>query len=287
MGMAVEDADAIAALATDKAIQQMLLSSAPMHRVVLTRSFYLSVHEVTQSQFKTITGTNPSGFSPHGQGADMVKDEDTEVFPAENVSASDAEDFCNKLSLRDMRQPDGYRLPTEAEWEWACRAGTTTTWSHGNNASALPTFAWFGPPVSSRTHPVGQLISNPFGLFDMHGNVMEWCQDWHGQDYYKLLLPDVAVDPIGPETGFAKVVRGGNWSNFPLMHGSACRFKLIPTGSVNGIGFRVALSIPEIRDAVFGDSTKENSKSIEAEDTPQDVPTTEVSPASLHKEANL
>lgn len=119
----------------------------------------------------------------------------------------------------------------------------------------------------------------------MHGNVMEWCQDWHGQNYYDLLQNDVTVDPFGAESGFTKVIRGGNWSNHASIQGSACRYKLIPIGVTNGVGIRVALSIPKMGDAVSRELTKETLRSIEVEIAPQIVPIAEVSTVGLNGES--
>ena len=115
---------------------------------------------------------------------------------------------------------DGYRLPTEAEWEWACRAGTATSWSHGEQESTLETVAWFNAKSGARTHPVGQLKANPFGLYDMHGNVWEWCQDWHGA----YAQGGILEDPQGPDAGSARVLRGGSWGNGASFCRSAFRY---------------------------------------------------------------
>ncbi len=172
----------------------------PEHRVRITRPFYLGIYEVTQAQYKAVTGRNPGHFSATGGGADRVGGQLTPDFPVENVSWFDAIGFCNKLSEKerkkpfykvdgaDVRVPDwngqGYRLPTEAEWEHACRAGTSTVFSFGNKRTQSQEYGWFAENSEQRTHRVGQKRPNPFGLYDVHGNVWEWCWDSHLNEYY-------------------------------------------------------------------------------------------------------
>ncbi len=166
------------------------IEEKPQHRVRISKSFYLGVYEVTQAQYKM--ENNPSAFSPNGDGKDKVAGQSTDQYPMEGVSWFDAVIFCNKLSAKegrrpfyeiddkDVRVPDwngpGYRLPTEAEWEYACRANasTPTRYSFGDDAAQLGEYGWF-QFNSSRPHPVGRKKPNGFGLHDMHGNVSEWC----------------------------------------------------------------------------------------------------------------
>ena len=155
------------------------LDEKPRHEVRITRPFYLGVHEVTQGQYRAVMGENPSHFKR------------SDDLPVEEVSWLDAVRFCNKLSEREGRTPyyliedddvtiaggDGYRLPTEAEWEYACRAGTTTRFSFGDDENALGRYAWYLANSKYHTHPVGTKQPNAFGLYNMHGNVREWCWD--------------------------------------------------------------------------------------------------------------
>ena len=196
------------------------------HEVTLTQPFYLGVTEVTNAQWKAVKGNVPSHW----------KDDDR---PVENVSWEDAVSFCKKLSSLPAERAAGrvYRLPTEAEWEYACRAGTTTSYSFGNDKSLLGDFAWFGGNADGRTHPVGQKQPNAWGLYDMHGNAWEWCSDWYG-DY-----PSGAVsDPLGPLSGSRRVYRGGPWSSSAGFCRSAYRGRNLPSTRGSFLGFRLALS---------------------------------------------
>jgi len=133
----------------------------PIHRVVISQDFWIGIYEVTQAQYKAVMDKNPSKF----QGDDL---------PVETVSWHDAERFCRRLSQMEGRL---YRLPTEAEWEYTCRAGSTAKFCFGDDSSALGDYAWYTGNYDSQTHSVGQRLPNAFGLHDMHGNVLEWCQD--------------------------------------------------------------------------------------------------------------
>jgi formylglycine-generating enzyme required for sulfatase activity len=173
------------------------------HSVRISRPFYLGIYEVTQAEFRAVVGTNPSYFSSKGGGKAAVANMNTDRFPVENVSWHDAIVYCAKLSEREGLKPcnsasgdlipggTGYRLPTEAEWEYACRAGTTTQFAFG--AKITPKDAnfnvnrnkYFTPSENflGRTAAVGSYRPNSFGLYDMHGNVSEWCQDWYDENY--------------------------------------------------------------------------------------------------------
>jgi len=181
----------------------------PAHRVQIS-SFYMDRCEVTQQSYRSLMGDNPAKFS----GPDR---------PVERVSWFAAIRYCNMRSLREGLKPcydlkslqcdfdaDGYRLPTEAEWEYACRAGTATRYYFGNDASRLGSFAWFKGNSGRMTHPVKQKAPNPWGLYDMHGNVAEWCQDFASEDYRQHTE---TFDPRGPKTGQERVLRGGSWSS--------------------------------------------------------------------------
>ncbi len=194
-----------------------------LHKVTLTQSIEMGTHEVTQAQYESVMGTNPSAFT----GSDN---------PVEQVSWHDAVEFCLRLSDLPEEKAAGneYRLPTEAEWEYACRAGTTTNYSFGANASKLGDYAWFDKNSGGSTHPVGKKSANRFGLYDMHGNVWEWCQDWQGD------LPSGPVsDPQGPSLGKNRSDRGGGFSDTPVYMRSALRGYLQPEERASSLGFRV------------------------------------------------
>ncbi len=216
------------------------------HRVKITKPFYMSVHEVTQSQYERMMGKNPSHFSASGEGSwalrpgffsRLLRAPDTLQFPVEQVSWNDAVEFCNRLSKSEGVE---YRLPTEAEWEYACRAGATTAYSFGDDERQLPQYAWYKDNFSETTHPVGELKPNAWGLFDMHGNVWEWCQDWYGD--YDL---QVVSDPTGPASGIRRVLRGGAFSYRPRLVRAAIRYNSFrPDGRSLSFGFRLARTYP-------------------------------------------
>jgi len=209
MGSTKNQIDVVRKYASDGKNEQ------PQHLVKITRPFFLGIHEVTQFQYQLVMGENPSYFK-------RVGEESSHYLPVEGVSWLDAVLFCNKLSEQEKRTPfyringtevtiaggNGYRLPTEAEWEYACRAGSTTLFPFGDDVSKLGDHAWYGGRGNSggRTHPVGQQRPNAWGLYDMLGNVAEWCQDWYEAGYYTASPP---ADPPGPSEGSSRVARGG------------------------------------------------------------------------------
>jgi formylglycine-generating enzyme required for sulfatase activity len=205
------------------------------HEVTLTQGYWLGKYEVTQAQYEAVMGTNPSGF----KGADL---------PVEKVSWYDAKEFCAKLTAFEKatgRLPEGYEytLPTEAQWEYACRAGTTTALNSGKNLSdkdqclEMDEVGWYKYNSDRATHPVGQKLPNVWGLYDMHGNVWEWCLDRYG-DY-----PTSAVtDPTGPIMGSSRVIRGGSWYFYAGGCRSATRSGNGPSYYDSNYGFRVALA---------------------------------------------
>ncbi len=211
----------------------------PQHEVRITRPFYLGVFEVTQGQYRAVMGNNPSHF----EGSDDL--------PVESVSWPNTVRFCNKLSEREGRKPYyqidgdmvtiaggyGYRLPTEAEWEYACRAGTSTRFPFGDDENALGQYGWFSVNSNRRTHPVGERQPNAFGLYDMHGNVWEWCWDGYGAAYYKR---SPLNDPQGPERASVRVHRGGGWPTAPHFAESAARNGSGPVHLSYDLGFRLA-----------------------------------------------
>lgn len=207
-------------------------------RTVSLDAFYMSRTEITQQQYEDVMGANPSSSKAAKQ-------------PVEKVTWHDALRFCNALSEREGLQAvyadiggnltadftaNGFRLPTEAEWEYACRAGTSTTYYTGETVADLSRCAWFTGNADGRPHDVGQLEANDFGLHDMHGNVFEWCWDWFAPGYYAQAEND---NPRGPEGGEEKVCRGGSWFVYHYGCRSAFRSMLDPELSGIDIGFRI------------------------------------------------
>ncbi len=201
------------------------MMGSPQRRVTLTRPYYMGIHPVTQAQYERVAGDNPSHF----KGEDHL--------PVERISWDEAATFCRRLSEQAGKR---FRLPTEAEWECACRGGTTTAYCFGDDEARMDEYAWFGGNSGSRTHPVGRKKPNAWGLYDMHGNVWEWCADWY-QDGYSG-LPD--TDPTGPETGKYRVLRGGSWHDHARFCRSAYRSWLAPVHRFNSNGFRIVLDFP-------------------------------------------
>ena len=226
----------------------------PQHRVTITRPFYMGVCEVTQDEYKQVMKDNPSKFK------------DSDQQPVEYVSWLDAVKFCNALSRKESLKPfykidgddvtvidcngEGYRLPTEAEWEYSCRGRTPTVTRYwfGDDVAQLGVHAWFGDNSKQSTHPVGGGgTENPLGLCDMHGNVWEWCWDWYGENFYSS--PVAAVDPRGPDRASYRVFRGGSWNRDPPLLRSAYRSRDSPVHRNFLLGFRVARSSVGLRGA--------------------------------------
>ena len=157
-------------------------------------------------------GKSPSGFSASGKEERKVVGQDTKRFPVENVSWDEAVEFCRRLSAlpEETAARRQYRLPSEAQWEYACRAGSTTHYYFGDDAGSLGGYAWYGDNSGGVTHAVGQKRPNGWGLYDMYGNVWQWCADWHGAAYYAESPTD---DPIGPPEGPHHANRGGSWNH--------------------------------------------------------------------------
>jgi uncharacterized protein (TIGR02996 family) len=199
-----------------------------LHRVTLTRGFWLATHLVSQAQWRLVLRKNPSRF----KGRDL---------PVENVSWQDCQEFCAALGRLTGQQ---FRLPSEAEWEWACRAGTTTPFFFGGTISTDQanydgqfTYGRGKKGVCrAKTTPVGSFSPNAWGLFDMHGNVSEWCGDWYG-----AYPAGDCTDQLGQDGGDARVVRGGCWVNIPGGCRSAIRWRYRPTSHNNLFGCRVVL----------------------------------------------
>ena len=244
-----EIAQALGSAGDDKLWQETIHSEGPRHKVLLTKATYVGVHEVTQGQFEHIMGRNPSRFGPTGASKDVIVDLDTSRFPVEKVSWDEATRFCVQLSqVQDPTDDVAYRLLTDAEWEFCCRAGTTTElWIGENHQERLQT-AWTYENSGDRTHAVGELKENPFGLYDVHGNVWEWVQDGWDPAFYSQLQGHLAVDPIKPSVaGAPHVTKGGCWSSSVASCRSATRCPETAAYSGTLIGFRVSLAVEAVR----------------------------------------
>jgi formylglycine-generating enzyme required for sulfatase activity len=223
----------------------------PQHRVVISHNLFIGVYPVTQKEFQELMEFNPSTAV------------ENETCPADSVSWYSAVEFCNKMSELEAFTPfyelksvkrrasgliekadvtslggDGYRLPTEAEWEYACRAGSITPWCFGDQVQDVGEYAWYIDNSTLETHPVGQRKPNSWGVYDMHGNVMEWCHDWYA-DFYYAQCPDEDENPTGPEDGTSKVLRGGAWQFGAEATRCAYRNSSTPDAAAAVIGFRV------------------------------------------------
>jgi formylglycine-generating enzyme required for sulfatase activity len=204
------------------------------HEVTISKAFYLGKTEVTQGQYEQVMGNNPSHFQKR-----VIRKSDSSTYPVELVSWKKAVEFCKRLSALSAEKAAGrvYRLPTEAEWEYACRAGTRTAYCFGDKVQNLGDYAWWGENSDGSTHPVGGKKANAWGLHDMHGNVWEWCSDWYGE------YPKGAVtDPAGPAGGSFRVVRGGCGYRTAGSYRSADRCWHDPSRRYFTLGFRLALS---------------------------------------------
>ena len=244
----------------------------PQHRVRITKPFYLGTYHVTRGQFRQFVKDSgyktdaEKGEKPGASGWDPEKKafgfnakyswrnagfEQTDEHPVVNVSWNDAVEYCKWLSKKEGKT---YRLPTEAEWEYACRAGTTTRYWSGDDpetlakvgnvadAAAKAQFPDWKYTIKANdgyvfTAPVGKFKPNAFGLYDMHGNAWQWCADWYGAGYYAASPAD---DPTGPDSGNVRVLRGGSWGDWPGVSRSAVRYGCSPVDRFGFTGFRVA-----------------------------------------------
>lgn len=208
----------------------------PRHRVRINKPFYLGLYEVTQDVYQQLLGTNPSNCHSQGRLGNLLAGRDTGRHPVENVSWEEAVEFCRQLSAQPDERAAGhrYRLPTEAEWEYACRAGTTTRWCSGDNEHDLKPYAWFQP--GQLTHPVGEKRPNAWALYDMPGNVWEWTADRQDPAYY---AQSPTNDPEGPRTGEYHIFRGGCSDGPAFLARSAFRMGGLRTPEGRLIGFRV------------------------------------------------
>ena len=190
----------------------------PVHTVEID-GFWIGKYEVTQRQYEALMGNNPSYY----KGPDR---------PVEAVSWDDATAFCRKLSEAAGKR---YRLPTEAQWEYACRAGSSSNWCFGNDESRLGDYVWYEGNSGKQTHDIGGKSPNAWGLYDMHGNVLEWCADWYGPYESGRVR-----NPTGPASGALRMLRGGSWHTYaPRRCGSTIRYRYSPVDRYVLLGFRV------------------------------------------------
>lgn len=228
---------------------EQIKTDFPQHPVNLTKGYWIGRHEVTQAQYKSIMGNNPSYFRykcPHCRkfiDPDLLKDDVFSDFmqnyPVETILWFQTQEFCYKLSRKENKT---YKLPTEAQWEYACRAGSTTVFSFGDDFKKISEYAWYDGNSSEQTHSVGQKKPNAWGLYDMHGNVSEWCLDRYDPNFYS---DSPKIDPICTKAVFLdtdlRVVRGGNFAsdngcrsasrsyshNAPIVNDSLTGFRVI------------------------------------------------------------
>lgn len=239
-------------------------SASPQHRVRITKPFYLSRTEVTQKQYQQVLGTNPSYYSKGGKEpvyVEQVSGMDTSDHPVEGVCWFDCLAFCNRLSDMESRRisyaqknhdptkrqnstKPGYRLPTDAQWEMACRAGTSSRYWTGEEPLESDTAGWHGKKHASRSHKVGEKTANPFGLYDVNDNVWEWVEDRFDPDYYQQSSNQLSLDPLGSNQQTSlRIVRGGLWPN---SYTASCeRYAYESDYQCNYVGFRVLLPITE------------------------------------------
>ena len=198
------------------------IDEKPVHKVMISKDFYIGIYEVTQAQYKRVMGKNPSMFKGDN-------------LPLENVSYEDAREFCRRLSEKEGKI---YRLPTEAEWEYVCRAGTTTEHFWGDEFDHK--LVYCADNTKRKTQQAGSKKPNPWGIYDMAGNVWEWCSDWYNKRTY---TKGERIDPKGPDNGEYRVIRGGSYDLCGLCYRSAYRGSRTPDTRTSTIGFRVVMEL--------------------------------------------
>ncbi len=210
----------------DSKDKQTTGNELPQHQVCIEKPFYIGESEITQKQWEDIMGNNPSKFKGFHR-------------PVERVSWNDTQEFIKKLNAQE--ETTLFRLPTEAEWEYAARAGTKTVYSFGDDIKEIKSYAWFGNEgYNGDSHEVGQKKPNPWGLVDVHGNVWEWVQDWYDPAFYSK---NSEKNPHGAESGQYKVYRGGSWVAKASNLRSAVRYSGLPNTRSSDIGFRLVRDI--------------------------------------------
>jgi formylglycine-generating enzyme required for sulfatase activity len=214
-------------LSPEELLHSRYTNALPKHPVRVSRPFYMSRHEITQRQWRVVMGENPSHF----KGKDR---------PVENITWHQVQEFIRRLNLRDHTR--SYRLPTEAEWEYACRAGSVTQFCFGDDREKLDRYGWYCRNSDFETHPVGKLRPNDWGLYDMHGNAAEWCQDWY-EGYPRTGV--FRSDPSGPASGTEKIIRGGAWDQAASFCRSAARSRNVTNDGSVLVGFRLAKDAAE------------------------------------------
>lgn len=195
----------------------------PAHEVTISKPFYIAIHEVTQKQWRDVMGSNPS----------LHKGDEN---PVDSVSWKDAQKFISRLNRREGHSR--YRLPTEAEWEYAARGGAKTRYFWGNDAGQLPDHAWVTANAGGSTHPVGMKKPNAFGIYDTSGNVREWVNDWYDDAYYASCSK---IDPHGPLQGYGRTYRGGSKDGAEFPTRSSYRWRETPDTTAQNLGFRLAM----------------------------------------------
>jgi formylglycine-generating enzyme required for sulfatase activity/serine/threonine protein kinase len=287
MGSPKEEIEELLKTTSDLAWHERITSEGPQHKVISTKPFYVGVHEVTQGQYEQLIKKNPAHFDRTVAGSISSTN-----HPVEMVSWNDAAEFCATLSISERLEPNyarddgtvkgldengsGYRLPCEAEWEFACRAGKAGRFCSGDTNDDLARVGWFGGNSGNSTHAVGELSGNPFGLYDVHGNVWEWVHDRWDLGFYEQFRAKPAVDSTGPSAGVPRVVRGGEWRNGAINCRSASRGANVPTFRYDDIGFRVALSVDAVKELL---ARKDAAASGQPwQDWPADAPKPAIAP---------
>ena len=289
MGSPGEDVDEVARFVSHVPLGvELVHSEAPQHEVILSQAWYCGVLEVLQAEYDEVCGENPSYFPKTLSRAGEITPAERRAkrpprltrLPLESITWNQAVEFCNRLSALDELEPayvqggeqytlrpgSGYRLPTEAEWEFACRAGTNTRYwfTVTTTGNEFVNHAWCTRNAGRGTHPVGQLKQNAFGLKDITGNVAEWCHDGWDPNYYARFANQPAVDPTGPENGFSlRVFRGGGWHNGPADLRSAARSAARPERAADSIGMRVVLPLAGVKAVLAARQAKSPAPSPE------------------------